>query len=199
VHDVTDNGNNCDGTAQSGRHVDCIQILSGQYVTIRNSRFYGCATSNILAQPYIAPLDHITIENNFFGPPVRAGNNVYLGGGTCTAVVYRFNTSPDMGVTGGCSDPIAAYGNIMKNWSCTSGVAYSDNVFVPGSVVCGSIARQCAPTFAASSLSSADYHLSGTDSCARDGVRPASYPATDADGQARPSGASPDAGADETG
>ena len=80
VHDVSDGGNDCAGTAQSGRHVDCIQILSGSYVTIRNSRFYGCATSNILAQPYIAPLDHITIENNLFAAPVRAGNNVYLGG-----------------------------------------------------------------------------------------------------------------------
>ena len=102
-----------------------------------------------------------------------------------------------MGVTGGCSEPIAAYGNIMKNGACTSGVTYSDNVFMPGSALCGANARQCAPAFTSSA--SADFHLLATDSCARDAVHPAAYPATDVDGQARPSGAAPDAGADETG
>ena len=41
--------------------------------------------------------------------------------------------------------------------------------------------------------------FSATDTCAKDRGDPAHYPATDMDGQARPIGAAPDVGADESG
>ncbi len=201
IHDVSDHADGCSGTPQSGRHVDCIQILDGQYITIRNSRFYGCATSNILGQPYLWGLSHVTIENNFFASPVRAGNNVYLGGGSstsCSQIVYRFNTSPGMGLTGGCSDPIATYANIMSTTACVGGVNYTNNVFLAGSAQCGSGAKVCAVSFASPTSASADFHLGATDSCARNSLQIAPDPPTDIDGQPRPS-TNIDAGADEAG
>ena len=42
----------CGGTAGAGRHVDCLQILGGQNVTVRDSIFTGCATSGVIARPY---------------------------------------------------------------------------------------------------------------------------------------------------
>ena len=75
VHDISDHNNTCSGTAGSGRHVDCIQILAGHYITVQNSTFYNCATSDIIARPYNDSLDHITVQNNFLDPsptPARA-------------------------------------------------------------------------------------------------------------------------------
>src|SRR5262249_31151249 len=59
---------------------------------------------------------------------------------------------------------------------------------------CG--AKQCAPTYV--SAASGNYHLLGTDSCARDGgFTLAGVVDTDIDGERRPGGASWDMGADE--
>jgi hypothetical protein len=45
----------------------------------------------------------------------------------------------------------------------------------------------------------ADWHISTADTCARGAGDPSSYPPTDLDGQSRPLGGTPDAGADEAG
>ena len=206
VHDVDDHGNVCDDVPPParGRHVDCIQILGGHDITVRNSRFYGCATSDILARPYIDTLTNILIENNFFQAVTNPGQTLSIGSGSgedsCSGVVIRYNTSFDGAFNGGCNDnPVEVYGNIMSTGACNSvGFQWDHNVFPPGwSATCGTNARSCMPTFAVADLSTADLHLSPTDDCAVDQGDPDRVIPTDIDGEARPRGAAPDIGADE--
>jgi hypothetical protein len=209
-HDVTvDSGNDgtCGGTAGSGRHVDCVQILGGIDVTIRNSRFYNCATDDIIARPYEgAQLGPLTFENNMLAPVRFPGNTINIGNSAspfdpCTGpIVVRFNTMRSAGVNGGCSGTtVLIDSNILATGSCNSPFTYQYNVFpTSGSAQCGSGRRACAVAFAQSASSAADYHLAASDTCAKGGGNPSGGPA-DIDGQSRPQGAGVDAGADEIG
>ena len=152
IHDV-DGGRDgtCRGTAGAGRHVDCVQILGGQNVTIRDSIFTGCATSGVIARPYEgARLGPVTIENNAFGRVLHPGSAIELGdsggGDACTGpMIVRANTIVAGGVNGACAGTsIAVTSNILETGACSDGLVYSHNVFPTGwSARCGAGARSC--------------------------------------------------------
>jgi hypothetical protein len=194
IHDV-DGGRDgtCGGTAGAGRHVDCLQILGGQNVTIRNSVFTGCATSGVIARPYDgAQLGPMTIENNAFGRVLHPGSAIELGdhggGDACTGpMIVRANTIVAGGVNGGCAGTsITVTSNILETGACSDGLVYSHNVFQTGwSARCGAGARACSVQYVQSADGLPSYHLARTDRCARNaGV--ASGAAGDIDGDVRP-------------
>lgn len=205
IHDV-DGGSDgtCRGTAAAGRHVDCVQILGGQSVTIRNSIIAGCATSGVIARPYEgARLGPVTIENNAFGRVLHPGSAIDLGdsegGDACTGpMIVRANTIVAGGVNGGCAGTsITVSSNILETGACSDGFAYSHNVFPTGwSARCGTAARSCRPQYVPSSGGLPSYHLAAADSCARS-AGAASGARADIDGDARPTDVAPDAGADQ--
>jgi hypothetical protein len=78
----------------------------------------------------------------------------------------------------------------IPNEGGTKVVSY--NTFASGTN--GTNAFTCTPAFL-----SDGYHLSSSDTCAKNRGNPSTYPSDDIDGQARPQGGAPDAGADEVG
>jgi hypothetical protein len=202
IHDVSDGNGNC-----SGRHVDCMQILSGHFITVRNSIFYNCPTSDIISEPNRDGGNDIVLENNFFGPVVHPGASLNLSYPTKTEGGSNRirNNYIDLAIvdTKGSWD---VSGNIMGMGSCTANGTLVNNVFLPSySATCGSGAKRGNPSFVGPTPSPAfnsgvipNYHLAVTDTLARNAGNPASFPATDIDGEARSDG-KPDAGADELG
>lgn len=191
----------------SGEHVECLQILGGDGITIRNSVFRNCGTGNgglgatadLHLQTYGSPAPrNILLENNFFYP----GGNMYpIQGEDFHNFDLRYNS---------IAGPILIYntaapgtdmdfvGNVLRASSCTaqgSGVPinWRYNVIQGGS--CGPTDRNAASGFVSGS---ANLHLA-PGAAAINAGDPASFPARDIDGQARPAGGAPDAGADEAG
>jgi hypothetical protein len=96
-HDWTRNSTPCDSSGLC--HVECLQISSGDYITVRNSTFRHCDIFDMHVDAGVSwgtgfPT-HVTIEGNHFGPSTDgAGERVYYGlsvyGGT--HVLVRNNT-----------------------------------------------------------------------------------------------------------
>ena len=206
IHDV-DGGRDgtCGGTAGAGRHVDCVQILGGQNVTVRDSIFTGCATSGLIARPSKegARLGPVTIENNAFGRVLHPGSAISLGdsggGDACTGpMIVRANTIVAGGVNGACDGTsIAVTSNILETGACSDGLAYSHNVFPTGwstQLRDGrALLSRAVPPVGGRVPS---YHLAAADRCARS-AGAASGARDDIDGEARPVDETPDAGADQ--
>jgi hypothetical protein len=79
-------------------------------------------------------------------------------------------------------------------WACESRVTFRYNVW--DGVTCGSTDLNAPMSFV--NAAAGDFHLRA-GAAAIDRGDPTSYPLTDSEGQARPQGAGPDAGADEAG
>lgn len=179
-------------------HTECLQILHADTVTVRNSRFNTCDGTGAIGITD-GPSDNITIENNMFGP----GGDAYFNAQITKSVrnlVLRFNSSAKAMIfsdteVGG---PYTVTGNYMpRNASfCTSGATYTANVLQGGTCGASDIAVAAMRFVDAANF---DLHLR-SDSEARNAV-PLSVaaPATDIDGDLRPLGGTPDAGADEAG
>ncbi len=217
IHDVTDHNNACSDVPPpaQGRHVDCMQILSGHFITVRNSVFYNCATSDIIARPFRVGLDNLLIENNFMQAVMNPGLALNLGDGSDVfggTNIVRYNTI--FGAAGRCSTPgcLQFYGNIINAGYCPTNVnaVFDHNVFISGlsnlssAYLCGTNFKQGNPSFVGPTPSSSylngiipNYHLAANDVVALDSGDPTRYPATDIDGQTRFFGLTPDAGADE--
>jgi hypothetical protein len=180
----------------SSIHTECLQILHADTVTVRNSRFNNCDGTGAIGITD-GPSDNVTIENNWFGPGGDAYFNAQITKSTRN-LVLRFNSSAKAMIfsdteSGG---PYLAAGNYMpRNASfCTSGATYLGNVLAGGT---------CGPTDRAVSAmrfvdaAGFDLHLRA-DSEAIDAVPlSAGHPSRDIDGDLRPLGGLPDAGADE--
>jgi len=192
-----------------------MQILAGHFITIKNSIFYNCATSAIMARPYRDTLNDPVVENNFFQQVASPGASInFLGDGDSIGGtnVFRYNTvdgelliNNRSTLESGAS--IQVYGNILRiSWTCVSYVSYSYNVYPSGSTLCGSNAtagtpRFIGPTPAPSYLNGIqpDYHLAATDTVAKQRGNPSAFPTTDIDGNPRGLNGNPSAGADEFG
>jgi hypothetical protein len=166
-------------------------------ITIRNSRFNNCDGTGDIGITN-GPHDNVTLENNFLG---KAGDAYFAIQITKNIrnLVMR-NNSASKAVIFSDSDSGGPYlfeGNYMpyNASTCASGVTYRNNVLRGGT---------CGPTdFLVGALrfvdeNGFDLHLAA-DSEAIGRGNPGSFPGTDIDGESRPMGGTPDAGADERG
>ncbi len=120
-------------------HTECLQVLSGSQITIRNSRFWNCdGTGDIGITPLSLIVD-LTLENNFIAGGGDTGYGVQIGM-LLRNFVFRYNTASqpvffsDTRVTG----PYTFVGNYMRgNRSlCQSAASFQSNVVV--GAACGS-------------------------------------------------------------
>jgi hypothetical protein len=198
----------------SEAHVECLQVWAVDGLTIRNSRFRNCAVFDIFLQKLpegaAATPSNILIENNFFD---CCGNGYYSirmadhAGTSWKNVTIRNNSldkeiNPDPGVPYSNVKIVGNVGPAVKFWSGSTGaieakptgIEVDYNVWYAGAKV-GSHDKVAASGFR--NAGAFDFHLTA-GAAAIDAGDPANAPSTDIDGEARPAGATPDAGADET-
>lgn len=177
-------------------HTECLQILNGMNVTVRNSRFWNCDGTGDIGITPTGLITNLTLENNFIGGGGDTGYGVQIGM-KLRNFVFRYNSSSqsvffsDTLVTG----PYTFVGNYMP-WDyslCHRAATYESNVLDGG---------KCGPTdFSVSALQFVDakdhdLHLAPRSAAIGRGSA-ATRPAGDIDGDTRPSGFRPDAGADQ--
>jgi hypothetical protein len=216
-HDLLFDGDTFENFSRcsSSDHTECLQVEPADNVTIRNSVFRRCDTMVInfandfagdskSAAGYGAP-NNILIENNFLDEAMdHSGGPTYysLNIRECTNCTIRYNSwlQEPRQPTGEISLNNRYVGNLgpMSQGNCYSnGVSYAYNVW--RGAKCGTTDLNVASLgFANSTPGSFDLHLAAGSPALNRGD-PGNYPAGDIDGQARPLGSAPDAGADETG
>jgi hypothetical protein len=179
----------------SSVHTECLQVINVDGLMVRNSTFNNCdGTGDIGITD--GPHNNITFENNFMG---KAGDAYYSMQITknVTNLTLRNNTSSKAAVFSDTErgGPYVITGNYFPFSSglCQPEGTYSHNVFAGGK--CGATDFN-APAMRFVDENGFNLHLA-PNSEAIDRGDPASFPAQDIDGQARPMGAAPDAGADE--
>jgi hypothetical protein len=196
--------------ATPDQHTECLQILAGDGITIRNSVFKNCATANegrgATGNLHIGWLGNgpkprnILIENNFFYP---SGNHYAIQTNDWTNLDFRYNSiAGPVLVFGGFGDgtPVEFVANIMVLDQCeasesgTEPVApldYRFNVLQGGT---------CSPTDRKAAAGFVDPRQNlrlrpGSAAIGRGDAR--DHPRRDIEGERRPKGKRPDAGADE--
>jgi hypothetical protein len=201
-------------TPGSGAHVECLQVWAVDGLTIRNSTFRNCEVFDIFLQKLpegaAATPSNIVIENNFFDCCASGFYAIRLADhpGTSWKNVTIRNNSLNKGIN---PDPGVPYSNVkivgnvgpeVKFWNGTTGaveakpagVTVDYNVWYAGAKV-GSHDKVASSGFV--NAAALDFHLK-SGAAAIDAGDPANAPANDIDGNARPQGGAPDAGADET-
>ncbi len=202
-------------TPGSEAHVECLQVWAVDGLTIRNSKFRNCEVFDIFLQKLpggaAATPSNILIENNFFDCCASGFYSIRLADHAGTSwknVTIRNNSlnkeiNPDPSVPYSNVKIIGNVGPAVKFWSGSTGaiqakpagVEVDYNVWYAGSKV-GSHDKVAASGFR--NAAAVDFHLNA-GAAAIDAGSPTGSPATDIDGDARPAGKAPDAGADETG
>ena len=198
----------------SEAHVECLQVWAVDGLTIRNSKFRNCEVFDIFLQKLpggaAATPSNILIENNFFDCCASGFYSIRLADHAGTSwknVTIRNNSlnkeiNPDPSVPYSNVKIIGNVGPAVKFWSGSTGaiepkpagVEVDYNVWYAGSKV-GTHDKVAASGFR--NAAAADFHLNA-GAAAIDAGSPTNSPATDIDGDTRPAGKAPDAGADET-
>jgi chitodextrinase len=188
-------------------HTECLQVGSGVNVTIRNSRFERCATHDIFIRSWgglngsYHPLKNWVIENNFFGETLDGFYAIQFVDDMApdaTSFVVRNNSTLQAFHDAIGRGTISFVGNIvdsMTSWECgqSSVGRWSYNVYESG-VKCGSTDFVGPVNY--ENRAALDLHiLAGSAAIGRGS--PTGSAAVDIDGQSRPLGGGPDAGADE--
>ena len=198
-HDMTNR--NC-----TAAHMDCLQVAAADGLVIEGNKFRGCFSNDLILTGDFGAMNNITVQNNWFGPTLVG----YFGLNwnptrDCPGAVVRYNTfiGPD-NVRLDCSydNSMQMYGNIvpiLDAWHCGNWPFQHHNVADSGQAVaaCGP-GSYVAPDGRIDMVDRAggDYHLTSGSEAVNRGD-PGKGPSSDIDGDARPSGAAPDAGADE--
>jgi hypothetical protein len=189
-------------------HIECLQVGSGIDLTIRNSTFRNCATHDIFVRSWGRanknphPLQRVVFENNWFARTNAGYASVALNDDlwkeTPTSFLLRNNTalqSFNVDVRNGTA---SVTGNIlpaMSRFVCKSryGKGYDYNLYEDG-IPCGAHDRVGNPRYV--DAAGFDLHLRA-GSAAIGAGDPDDHPASDIDGDRRPTRTAPDAGADE--
>jgi hypothetical protein len=191
----------------SGEHTECLQILGGDNVTIRNSIFKNCATGNgglgATGALFIGWLGgngpvtkNVLIENNFFYP---SGNHYAIQMSDLANLDLRYNSIAGPVIIFNRDGPgtgMDFIGNILRVGSCTAennGVPINWRYNVIEGGKCGPTDRNAAGGFVDSAK---NLHLRPGAAAINSGD-PRRFPGRDIDRQRRPGGNRPDAGADE--
>jgi hypothetical protein len=188
-------------------HIECLQVGAGVNVTIRNSRFEECGTHDIFIRSWgginggVHELKGWLIENNFFGKTLNGYYAIQfvndLGYSTADFVVRNNSFLQAIYIEPGTKTNVTVDSNILSeqaSYNC-GGDVYRYNVIESGSK-CGSTDRVAAVQYV--NRAALDLHLRPGSAGIGHG-NPSGYPGTDIDGEARPRGGTPDAGADESG
>jgi hypothetical protein len=204
-HDWTRTAKACDSSGLC--HVECLQISSGDYITIRNSRFRHCDIFDVHMDDGVSwgtgfPT-HVTVENNFFAAstdgahyPVYYALSIYGG----SHVLVRNNSwvqQPRFPPRKNPARDFKVVGNLgpYSQPACDRRISYAHNVWLGAR--CGATDRRVS-SLGFRRPGALDLHLL-PGSPGIDAGDPASFPATDIDGRRRPTGKGPDAGAVELG
>jgi len=188
--------------SSSSVHTECLQIAGGNGVTIRNSVFRNCAVFALSITEYNgsgAPTNYV-IENNVFGTSIggyyslqfnsnaSALRNILIRNNSSTQTFLIDNGQPTI-------SNVRAVANVapISAWGCSARVTYGYNVWQGGK--CGATDKNVT-SLGFRNPGALDLHLAA-GSPAIDAGDPGNHPATDIDGESRPSGGAPDAGADE--
>jgi chitodextrinase len=220
IHDQnSQNLNNC--------HMGGLFLISGGPITIRNTVFSQNVVYQIQIQNFttasccgmnFGPVHDLTIENNWFGPPVtgladpggdRANDNqpelqFDTRGSDCWRnILIRFNSVTngiDMSFdTPSCYSNVRVIGNVGEIQPCFSGVTFAFNAWL-GGTCSGTDVQLGSYPYVSRTIGAEDFHLTGGP--AQDLVTPTTGDyalMTDIDGQTRPIGPARDAGSDERG
>ena len=202
----TNNQNPC---LNNGDHTDALQIYPAggtvDNVVIRGNRFWWCGEQCIFLGD--GNYTNTTVENNMVEETDACGNcgpamevNFHSDNNASTGDVFQYNT-----VEGVASLPtnVPARGNVFLTPQICQSAVYSFNVYpTSGGSTCGTNAKRCTPMWASGSPYSgdnnADWHISSSDTCARNAGNAPTFPSLDLDRQARPgSNGNVDAGADQ--
>ncbi len=181
----------------SGAHVDYMQFGEAYNVTIENSRFDKCGEQGVFLKPIThteADLHDFLIENNFFGSTYD-GFYILRIEAVAGGITVRNNSFVQPELTTVSAPNMSFIANVGENATCASWATYASNVFT-GSGACSSTDLTAPAGFV--DPSQLNLQLA-PGAAAIDHGDPFSFPATDIDGQARPIGSAPDAGADEAG
>ena len=185
-------------------HTECLQIAGGDWMTIRNSTFRNCAVMDLSITEYngSGPPQNYTIENNVFAPSVSGGFYSLQFNSNASAlrnILIRNNSSTQEFLIDNAQPTITnvrVVANVapMSSYLCSSRVTYTRNVWQ--GATCNASDKNAPSGFR--NAAALDYRLSA-GSAAINAGDPTNFPATDMDGQARPLGGAPDAGAYESG
>ncbi len=184
-------------------HVDCLHSWGLNGLIVRRTVFFDCEHFAILLtqDSVVGTPTNVIIENNFLDCCRTGYFSIYLGdqhGEVYSNYLIR-NNSTDKAIGIGPDNRTVAnvrfYGNVAPSFQgcARPGVSADYNVWYEGSR-CGRHDSVGAPRFRA--VAKHDFHLLA-GSVALEHGDPTSYPRIDLDGQRRPHGRLPDAGADE--
>ena len=194
-----------DNRIAPGAHSECLMVGGGNGLIFRNMRFDNCNIFGIyftwwnFVSPSYPVATNILIENSWFEEPL-AGSGYYavrFGDymGAFRDITVRNNSWTGLLSIGDSPKTNVNFiGNVgpLSQGECKSGINYRYNVW--NGARCGSTDKNAPSGFV--NASGFDLHLA-PGSAAINAGDPNNYPNTDIDGQSRPLGGTPDAGADE--
>jgi hypothetical protein len=191
-------------------HIECLQVGAAINLTIRNSKFWNCATHNIfirswgMANNSPSPLSNIVIENNWLSKTTDGFYGLQVlddlwKGTPKTSFVLRNNSSLQSFVIRVDNGTASVIGNILPSMSPFFCNSYGQNKWFDYNLYgsgapCGAHDRVGDPRFV--DAATFDLHL-GADSAAIAQADTASHPPLDIDGKFRPIRSRPDAGASQ--
>jgi hypothetical protein len=179
-------------------HIECIAAYSGVRVAIRNSTFDNCEVFSIFLSPggdQVAT--DYTIENNVFmnsgAVPMSAHLKAnFKPGADCSGLTVRYNTFLEDNIVSDCpGDGIRWHSNVFELGGCGAVGSFDHNVWLDEVEPCGErnlVVDELGLT--------PDGRLLDGSAAIGAGDR-SDVPARDVDGDRRPRGWAPDAGADE--
>lgn len=190
-------------------HADGMFIRGCRDCAVRRTKFRGNMVTHIRIQDCcgLPASQNVVLENNWFSAPVDRdgssprGDAIDVDNPIPTLLIRNNSFAENTGVVFGNGNfsGTRLVGNLMMNFPCVAGVSYSYNLFIPlnptgwGTTPCSPTDRRVT-SFGYVSTGGFDYHLAPGSPASGSGS-PGDCPATDIDGQGRPTPCS--AGSDE--